>query len=259
MADKAALKLKRASERIAELNTLLREQRPFSYILQTDIITGDRFTRPERNEDVADEAAAIAGDAAHNIRSSLDHVYWSIVSPFAKTRREQRAVQSPFCEGPARLEEAVRSRLADRVSDRFFRAIMDLKPYSERGGNRLLYLIDFLDIPDKHQFLVPVADYTQITGDMMRRQIPDFPAGIGSMSFSQNRRGDVAWRSRNITPETLGEAIPPTTHMFKKKLDVPVEIVFSIGALDFHGPIVPTLNKLVDVARKSIGIMRDAA
>jgi hypothetical protein len=253
------LKLKRASKRIDELNAFLREERPFTYVVQTDTITGQRATLAKKNETIADEAAAIAGDAAHNLRSALDHVYWSIVSPFATTPKERRAVQFPFSERADRLEEAVKNRLANRVSDRFFRAICGLKPYAENGGNRPLYLIELMDIPDKHRALIPVGDYTRLSSDIIRRQVPDFPPGIENCSFGSNRR-DVVWRNPGpFAADQLGELVPPTTHMFEKKLNVPVEIVFAIGELNFRGPLVPILNKLVDVARETIGVMRDAA
>lgn len=120
MSDSSAVKLNRASKRIEELNTFLREQRPFAYVVQTDVITGERATFAKKNEAIADEAAAIAGDAVHNIRTALDHAYWDIVRPFAQGSRQERAVQFPFSDKAADLEKAIKNRLAHQVSDRFF-------------------------------------------------------------------------------------------------------------------------------------------
>lgn len=259
MTDSALVKLKRASKRIEELNAFLASERPFSYVLRTDTVTGERSTRAEKNEAVADEAAAVAGDAVHNIRSSLDHAYWEIVHPFATNRREENAIQFPFSQEAARLEEAVKNRLAARVSDKFFRTIMTLRPHGEATGNRMLYLIHLLDIPDKHRYLTPTADYKRITLPMIRRQVPDFPEFGGTMTFGGNRRGDARWQSRNIDPATLGGIVAPTLNVFEKKLDVPVEIVFAIRELDMLAPMVPTLNKLIEVARDTINTMRLAA
>lgn len=136
---------------------------------------------------------------------------------------------------------------------------MNLRAHSEGSGNRLLYLIERLDIPDKHRELVPVADYTRISTDLIRRQVPDFPPNaIGQITFGANRR-DMVWRSTRLERAWLGEAVPPTTNMFEKKLDVPVQIVFSISELRMLAPMIPTLNKMVEAAVEAINIMRLAA
>lgn len=256
--DTAELKLKRASERIAELDAFLADARPFSYVLQTNTITGERATLAKKNQAAADEAAAIAGDAVHNIRTALDHAYWDIVSPFATTKREQRAVQFPFCEEASRLEQTAKSRFADRVGGKFFNAIKALKPYKEEGGNRLLYAIELLDIPDKHRLLIPVAEYKELDARIIRRQVPDFPNIFNMIAAGVNGR-DVVWRSTSIDPTTLGELVPPTYFMFEKKLDVPVQIILPIGELSLRTPMVATLHNLAQVARHTIRIMRNAS
>lgn len=258
MSKSANLKLERASERISELSELLREKRPFRYVVETNTITRQRATYAKKNEAVIDRASIIAGDAAHNIRTALDHAWWDIVSPHVEGERALKAVQFPFSETAARLKEAVANRLAKRVSVRFFDAVVALKPHGEAGGNRLLYLIDQLDIPDKHRTLTPTADYTSVAGGMLRQQLPDAPSFIGLISLSGNRR-DFSWPLGNIPRETLGEIIAPTHFMFEKELDVPVEIVFAVGAPDFRGPLIPTLNQLVDVAKDTIKALKKAS
>lgn len=258
MSRTAQLKLERAAERIAELSDLLREERPFRYILETNTITRERATYAKKNEAVIDRASLIAGDAAHNIRTALDHAWWDIVSPHVDGERALKAVQFPFSETAARLKEAVANRLAKRVSDRFFEAAVNLKPHGEAGGNRLLYLIDQIDIPDKHRTLTPTADYTRVSSDMLRRQIPDAPGFFGQASFGGNRR-DIAWPLGNIPKSALGQIVAPTYFMFEKELDVPVEIVFAVRAPDFRGPLISTLNQLIDVAKETINALKLAA
>lgn len=258
MSRTALLKIDRASERIIELSNLLDEERPFRYILETNTITRERATFAKHNQAVIDRAGLIAGDAVHNIRSSLDHAWWAIVSPLVPEPRARRFIQFPFSETATRLEDAVSSRLAQRVSEEFFRAVVRLKPHGEAGGNRLLYLIDQLDIPDKHRTLPPTANYTRINSRIIQQQVPDFPSGILDGGFGMNRR-DIVWKANVIHPATLGTAVPPTTYIFEKELDVPVDIIFEIDAPYFRGPLVPTLNQLVDVARETIAILRKAA
>ncbi|PIV44623.1 MAG: hypothetical protein COS27_01300, partial [Nitrospirae bacterium CG02_land_8_20_14_3_00_41_53] len=188
MTDSAALKIDRATEHVNELNELFQKQRPFSYILETNTKTGQRATFAKKNEAVIHRAALICGDVIHNLRSALDHAYWEVVSPVATTEKERRLLQFPFSETEARLDETVKTRLADRVSPSFYQTLIDLKPHGEPGGNELLSLIHKLDIIDKHKLLIPTGDYTRLSSEMLIKQVPDFPRGLINCGFGQNNR-----------------------------------------------------------------------
>jgi hypothetical protein len=255
--DSAALKIERAEERIAEVGKLLRETPPFVYVVHTNTYTNERSTRPKRNETLVNRCGLICGEAVHGMRSALDHAYWEIVSPFAITPKEQRAVQFPFCERADRLDEAIKNRLAHRVSTRFFDAIFDLKPYQEQGGNRLLALIDVLDVSEKHRKLTPVANYTLVTSDMIKLQAPDFPMTLNA-TFGDSIV-DVMWQGYEYDRSQIGELVPPHMGIFEKKLNVPVDVVIRLGPDGDLAPMVPTLNSLVEVAKETIRIIRAAA
>jgi hypothetical protein len=257
MFENAYLSIDRATECITQLNELFREHRPFSYVLETNTETGQRATFAKKNKPIIDRAAIIARDAVHTLRVALDYTYWEITSPFAKTAKEKRAVQFPFCERANGLNEAVKNRLANRVSQRFFDAIIGLKPYGEPGGNTLLYLIHSMDVPNKHRFPPPTGDYTRISSEIIRWQVPDFPSGLVDNCFGQNHR-DVVWYNRHVDPSELGIAQPPTTNIFEKELDVPVDIIFVVTEPDYRGPVIPTINEFVDVTKKTIAIMKSA-
>jgi hypothetical protein len=256
MADSAALKVDRATKHIVELNELFRVTRPFSYILETNTKTGERATYAKKNEALIDLAALICGDAIHNLRAALDHAYWDIVSPFAVTDRERRLVQFPFCKTEAGLDAAIKQRLANRVSEAFGQALRGLKPYEEAGGNETLYLVDELDIADKHRLLVPTGDYSVLSSDFMRRQVPDFPAGIGPMSFSQNVRHAV-WRAFPPMTRQQRRAAKMPSAIFEKELDVPVQIVFSVPRSGNPRPIIPTLYQMAEVTKAAIATIRN--
>jgi hypothetical protein len=250
----AFLKLDNASEHIQKVNKILKEDRPFTYVLETDIQTSRRATFAKRDEAVIDKLALACGDAAHNLRSALDHAYSQIVLPFATTAGEKKAVQFPFCAGPQSLTEAVKNRLAHRVSQTFFDAIIALKPHGEPGGNKLLYLIEKMDIPDKHTDLTPMADYKTLSQEILRRQIPDFPKGVNNLGFGGFRR-DISWPFTSVDMDSVGRIVPPTTCVFEKELDVPVEIVFQIAAAKYQGPVIPTLNQILDVTKGVLTIL----
>jgi hypothetical protein len=253
----AYLKIERAAEHIADLNELLRKERPFSYILETDAKAGKRATFAKKNEPIIDRVALMCGDIAHNLRSALDHAYWSAVSPFAETPRDKRAIQFPFCEKRDRLQETMEKRLAHQAGAQFLAAIAEMKPYKEPGGNIILCLINELDIVDKHRLLIPVGDYTRLSGKMIRRQVPDFPQGLIDVSFGDNRR-DVGWSIPPMNRAQRRTAKVPKSGILEQKLDVPVGIVFRVRSLNYSGPVIPTLHEMTDMAREVVAAMAAA-
>ncbi len=258
MPDSAKLKINRATKHILELNELFREERPFVFIVETDRNAGKRTAFVKENKPVICAAAAICGDVVHNLRSGLDHAYWDIVAPFVPSAREQRNIQFPFSETAARLEEAIKNRLAERVSPRFFKALVNLKPHGDTGGNKLLYLIHQFDTLDKHRLLIPTCDYTGLSGSQIQRLLPDIPIRTGENNLFLSST-TIRW---NITAQTIDVGIikPPTTHIFEKELPIPVNIIFKMGPMSRDTyPVIPTLNKLVDVSRKTIEAIRAAA
>jgi hypothetical protein len=252
----AQLKIDRASKHIIELNELFSKERPFTYILETNTETGERATFAKKNETVIEAAAVICGDAIHNLRSALDHAYWDIVSPLVQ-EWELRNVQFPFSETAARLDVSIKNRLAERVSPTFFKALVDLKPHGELGGNELLYLIHQSDIFDRHKLFIPTGDYTRISSDMIVAQVPDFPFR-GTMGFGQNRR-DVVWNVMPLTPAQRIMAGLGASPILEKELNVPVDIVFAVGAGPHSRPMIPTLHQLVDITSTTISVLRNAS
>lgn len=254
----AYLKAREAAKRIDELYVLIRETPPFTYVVETNTQTRQRATFAKRNEAVADDISVKLGGIFHELRSAIDHAYWEIVSPFATTPKEERAIQFPFSVTAHRLDEAISNRLGPRVGPEFVDAIKRLRPHGEPGGNELLYLIHEVNGTDKHRTLTPLGDYTRLSGEMVRRQIPDFPVGLHNISFAGCQR-DIVWslpHGVRIRPKVPG--LPePTKH--EEELDVPVDVVFRVGANGNLRPVIPTLYALVDVAKKTIKVMEPFA
>lgn len=257
MADHSNLKIDRATKHIVELNEVLRKQRPFSYVVETNTKAGERSTFAKKNIPVIQEIALICGDAVHNLRAALDHAYWEIVSPFATTEREFNAIQFPFSKTAARLEEAITNRLAHKVSPAFHKALLDLNLHEELGGNEYLGLIHRLDVIDKHKLLVPTGDYRRLSGAMIQRQVPDFPINIMNSGFGQNYR-DVTWTIPPLNRLQRRAMKISESGILEQELNVPVDIVFEVGSNRDLRPMVPTLYQLVDTVKTTISIMRNA-
>lgn len=256
MTDSASLKINRASEHVDELNKLFGKARPFSLTVKTDTKATQRILRPKNNDAIINKTALIVGDVVHNLRSALDHAYWEIVSPYCNSR-ELGAVQFPFSKKADTLDGAIQQRLAHYAGIGFYCGLRKLLPHGEPGGNDLLYLIHEMDILDKHKLLIPTGD--QISGEMLMRSVPSFPFRLGgagalfsSCVFSWKYVGP-------ISPAELGAIQIPSLYIFERELDIPVDVVFRIGALGKPRPVVPTLNALIDTARKTIALIRESA
>lgn len=258
--DSASLKIERASEHINEINKLFRKQRPFSYVVETNAKLGERSTFAKRNEPIIKRTAILCGDVLHSLRSAIDHAYWDVVSRFVPEEDFWR-VQFPFSKTKAGLHEAAKKRMADKVSSDFFRAIIELKPYCEQGGNELLYAIHELNIIDKHKLLIPAGSYTRISSDMIKRHVPDFPQGLSNVHIGHNERGgrDVVWRIPTLNRNQRRAKKIPKSGILEKDINVPVDIIFSVAGPINSRPIIPTLNKLVDVTQGTISIIKNYA
>jgi hypothetical protein len=98
----------------------------------------------------------IAGDAAHNIRSALDHFAWAAASP------RERGVHTCFPvwnRRDARTDDEWRKQVARQMrgaSANLIEAVMKLEAWPA-GRDSLLWAIHELDRVDKHRLLLPVA------------------------------------------------------------------------------------------------------
>jgi hypothetical protein len=268
MADSALLKIDRAAKHIDEINKLISEMRPFGYVIKTNTKTGDRSAFPKKNEPAIDAMAVIVGDVVHNLRSALDHAYWTIVcgtererffSIFPRRLKVPRdsAVQFPFAKEANTLDGSIRQRFAHYVGTGFYCALRRLKPHGPPGGNDLLYLIHEMNIVDKHKLLIPTGDYTKGLTAMIRQVAPDFPYGMDGVGWFN---ATFNWTNRNTLPDDqLGLAQPSQPHIFERELDIPVGIILHIGTEGPLRPLIPTLHTMVDTARQTISIIREDA
>lgn len=257
MSDSAGLKIDRASKHINELSELFDKKRPFSYILETNTKTGKRSTFAKKNEAVIKEASLIFGDIIQNLRTSLDHAYWDIVSPFAANESELRKIQFPFSKTADTLNNEIKNRLANKVSPSFQQALRDLKPHGEPGGNEFLYLVHKLNLIDKHKRFIPTGDYTRISSDIIRAQVPDFPDMLVNFCFGSNGR-DVVWPGPILNRSARRARKLPVSGILEQELNVPVDIVFKAEPIINPLPVIPTLYQMIDVTKSAIEIIKRA-
>jgi hypothetical protein len=102
---------------------------------------------------VPEVVPATIGDAIHNLRSALD----LMAADMARNNNESvDKVAFPFAESSGKFSKAVKERKFSRCGEKAITIAIKAEPY--KGGNNLLYSIHQLDISDKHNMLLPVAN-----------------------------------------------------------------------------------------------------
>ena len=104
------------------------------------------------------QVALYIGDALHNLRSALDILYFQIcVGPTKWTR-------FPIRDSREELEATLSAALKKKqISSDIFEHILEtIKPY--KAGNIALWALDDMNIIDKHQLLIPVLEFLEISG-----------------------------------------------------------------------------------------------
>lgn len=241
------MKVERAKEHITEANRLIEEGRPFRYTLESNYDAGERSIGVERNYPVISQIGIIVGDAIHNLRTALDHRVFQLVAPHCDPFHH-RQIQFPFPKDGT--EQAVKDRFHQRKINQapkeVWAALESLKPYP--GGNENLVLLQELDIMDKHILPIPTADYTQLSGQVIRKFAPDFPI-TGNFGAGGNAGRDFVWqfsrpnrstrRARHLTVE-------------KNDLPIPVEIVICETPEAPMRPLMPTLYALTEAVEAAL-------
>jgi hypothetical protein len=160
------LKIKRAEKHIQDLHTLL-DTFPSSPDFHSVFI--DRvnpqwglndlvITIHKSGEDFIDEVALIVGDTVHNLRSSLDVLYYEIVEihnkwtrfPIRDTREELVPILKTALE-----QKQITKTIHDFILD-------TIKPY--KTGNPLLWALHDMNIIDKHQLLISAFQIMGFSG-----------------------------------------------------------------------------------------------
>jgi hypothetical protein len=98
------------------------------------------------------ELLLIAGDAIHNLRSTLDHLAWKLVEANGSTPTE--ATSLPIFDTPEKYKTGV-ARKVKGMGQRAIEKIDRLNPY--KGGNNELWTLHKLDIVDKHRLILTMA------------------------------------------------------------------------------------------------------
>lgn len=253
IAENAYLKLERADEQIREINKYLLENPPFSYALETDFFNRTRALLALKHDLSVKKLVIRCGEVLHNIRSSLDQLYWELISPVIPPEKH-KAVYFPISKDEESLEQTIKSRLGHSLGDEFFLALKSLNCHLGNAGNRYLCLLHEINIDDKHKFPVPAGNFTRINSASIQQQVADFPNSIMNGGFGRCKK-DVVWSLGKHTTEDLQRIVPPTTDVFLRELDVPVETWFFINRPEYSGEVIETLQNIHGAAKEAVDIL----
>ena len=119
-------------------------------------LAGGGSYRVKRTIPLPEVVPLIAGDAAHNIRSALDHLAWAAVAPPERSVRTCFPIwNSTAARTPDKWRNQVDRQLKGASSD-LIEAVTKLEPW-QAGRDSLLWAIHELDRVDKHRLLLSVA------------------------------------------------------------------------------------------------------
>jgi hypothetical protein len=250
------LKIERAEEILAEIEAKITLDPPYSYVLETNILTHERATLAQKNSNSLDRLVIRCGELFHNLRSAIDQAYFEAIAPNLPEEKH-KAVQFPISKDAASYEQTIKSRLGDKAGNEFFEALKSLKAFHGDGGNFSLVLLHEVNVGDKHKFPTPAGNFSRINSRMLQEIIPDFPSGLTNCGMGMCKK-DVVWTSRLYNPKDIGALLPPSTCIYRKTMNVPVETWFYIDSPRYQGEIIETLRTLTNEVAQSLSVLRSA-
>ena len=183
---------------------------------------------------IPETLALVIGDAAHNLRSALDHLATSIcrsVDPNAK-------IHFPIHPKRKNLETAPVLNLIEEAIPGAKKAFLkDIRP--ENGPNESLWLFNDLDNDDKHNFILPAVAVTGV------RNLNITAAGFNIKDCTII--GDAASPMGIFgAPGFAGEL---TIH---NNPAVSVAVSFGDGTPFKDQPVIPTLTQIAELVSGTI-------
>jgi len=252
MPDSWRLKLDRATEHVNALDHAIERFLDLKPYAARRVINSDGTEYVfvwEKVQRTPDCFALIAGDAIHNLRSSLDHMAVELAkagaaaSGTAMTKEEEARIQFPIVESRNEFDEQVSRRRLQHVKACAQAIIERAQPYNvvpKSPRNALVWIMGDLDNADKHRELAVAAFVPTIVQDAL----PSRP--LGKFQFPSGDR-------RAKPGAEIGRFVFSAP---QREVDVPVEfrwgfILWTGANTPFHD-IRHTLRTYIDVVSSMI-------
>jgi len=183
----ARLKVQRANKHIADLEaaiSALKENYTATVVQNSDTGHQDLIHTIPEFAAATDEMALIAGDAIHNLKTSLDFAWISTLRKHVPTANLDFA-KFPVYSCRRELENALNGiPINARTNSTLFDLLVsDIQPY-EGGHNGVVYALHKLDISDKHLVLLGLLPVAGINGIIVQK--PDGEVVRGFAGATKN-------------------------------------------------------------------------
>jgi hypothetical protein len=119
----------------------------------------------------------------------------------------------------------------------------------------MLYLVNDMDIIDKHKLMLPSVAYSTVPRSRWLKEIPDWPshAKFRSITFA-NFAGSLKWNSGVLPKSQLGSPVFGKQHLFRRVVEIPTEITTQVRGEP--RPMIATLTEMLDGIRQTLTLMR---
>ena len=234
-------KIERAEKHIRDLENAIKsfiKTNPYAVLGQQDAETGMYVYKLKIVRHPPLGWSAILGDAIHNLRSALDILVWQLI--LAEGNKPSRKNAFPVSSSPKGFESHLKEKVKG-VSPQALELFKAAEPY-KGGKHEGLWILNELDIRDKHRLLVPV--FTQAGGVSINEMFDDL---LGTDAFT--RGGIVFINPADKGPMKDGDIVfsapekPDTDPQFR------FHIAFGEGDIIEGQPIQPTLTQFLDLVK----------
>ncbi len=215
----------------------------FKTDVRDNAATGNREWWATCDIDELSPLSLLIGDAVHNFRSTLDHLFYQLVIanqqvPDRSTHFPVKKDRASYIKSGATLERQIGVAAKCQLDE--------LKPYA--GGNDELWVLHQLDITDKHKLLVPFA--TSYRGTITTVAMADFTKPTADAPFSRGTMKTVMPSEPvpvNKTPTLLFEM--GLTDSDIEQIEPHFTLVLEEPGVTTHGSLVVTLEKIGELTK----------
>lgn len=238
MFEASKLKIERAKKHVSDLDvcvTAFFESDRYRIVLEKNPKTRESIFRLEvRGEEVPPNFALIIGDALHNLKSSLDISYYEFVSKIGGTLDTN--TRFPVSDTRENLEHRIKGGSIKDFPNVQGLILDTIKPYG--GGNDAIWSLHELNIADKHQLLIPLAEATRWY---------EVDADVGGLKL-RNVSFSIS-QGRVISAIAVGSGAEIHIHKYGK---VAGEILFQQGLPLARQPIIPSLLRITEEVTRTV-------
>ena len=230
------LKLLRAEQHMRALNTAIDafiKTEPYALRREVEFDGLEHVYKIDKITDAPDQIGLLSGDAAHCIRSALDHLAYAVaekgvtIHGRGMTDREFRTVHFPIADTKDRYATQINKPGMLHIDQSFFTLVEPLQPFNKPDGRPVelnpLWNVSELDNTDKHR----TVNTTGFANQMVKIMNPDLPRYVPVLPTTRPREWELnaevwRWRFDEPYPEVDMKLEPEFSVALKDSPELPI-------------------------------------